>query len=259
FPWDCDVPQVSSEEKQALVLQEMRALIGQPTLEAGRYLWKRFSEFVDIAAVAGCFYYYHRNPSEPKGEQKEAFVVFPIEVALSPEGLSKEWIDSQRIRLTEEWGLEPITFGITGNLYSTFEWESLQSLIPSRGQLDEYWCDDNLRLLTERQRFMSFVDIDKKLSDQQLLSISEQLGTPFLVADSTRGHHLLLPLIFDSHLDPSIQDKVYPKIGCVLGMGWEEHRYLWHSLERGMSSVRVTPGLQRPEVPTVSAVVWDGG
>ncbi|HUS60135.1 MAG TPA: hypothetical protein VMX76_02010 [Nevskiaceae bacterium] len=249
--WDYEGAHTSIE-RQRVVFQEMGDLIGKPSLEAIRYLWKRFSDFVDIAAVAGCFYYYDRERDKKEYIQKEAAVAFPLEVALDLKKLSWQWIDDQRNRLAKEWGLEPVSFGITNVIYSSIDWQLANSSPLPHGGLSECWFGDP-RSLLENTKFIAFADIDKKMPDEQILQISKELGTPFLVADTARGHHLLFPLIFGERR----KTNVCTRIGLVLGFGWEEHRYLWHVLERGVATIRVTPGLRREETPKISALVWD--
>lgn len=263
--WDTEVFRgISPNDSLLMTFSETRGFVGKSSLDALRYFWTIFSsDSLKLSAVECIFYYYSRKPKQLEFIQRESRVVFPLEVAINPNRLSLEWINRQRSNLVKKWGLGPVSFGITGNVYSPTEWNYLQSYPCDTGELGEHWFHDVRRIRPSRfpghQRFMVFTEMDKKATDEQFLYTCEQLGTPFLVVDTRQGHHLLFPLLFDNGGtgERKTETEVYSKLGLILGIDFD-HRYLFHCLERYESVIRVTPGLGREEVPLVSALVWDG-
>ncbi len=254
------------EERSRRVFEEMREMIGQPTLEVWRYLFAKFTpELPENSAALGVFYYYHREPDSTDFLQRESRVIFPLNVVLNSELLSQNWIDHQREKLAQKWDLSPISFGISGNIFASLELDSMLSFSERVGKLGEHWYSrkDSEVLLqrTGKAAFMVFADIDGETSDEQFMSVSEQLGMPFLVVDTRRGHHLLFPLLFRSffgsalNFDP-MEIEATSRMGLVLGVDFDT-RYIFHSHLKREYVLRVTPGLFREETPRISAVVWD--
>lgn len=276
WPWSClsslgegvwDLRQykdLNPEQRIEKTFNEMRSMIGQPTLEAWRYLCAKFATGLpEDSAIMGIFYYYRREPESIDYIQEELRVLFPFKVAINPDLLSWDWINRQREDLAQKWDLSPVSFGISGNIYSSHELESVLPFSKKIGELGEHWFSSRHRRIlskqTGRAAFMVFGDIDKKTSDEQFMSASRQLGTPFLVADTTKGHHILFPLLFKSYhsRDARMEIEVGSKIGLVVGIDLHD-RHIFHSLQNYEYVLRVTPGLGREEVPKISALVWDG-
>lgn len=223
---------MACEDRQLEAFNELKNLIGQPSLDAWRHFLTRFnSDSPGIAATHCVFYYYDRKPGSKESIKRESRVFFPFDVVINPNLISWDWIRS------------PL-------------WD--------KGELGEYWVHDELRVSPRhlfREQFMVFGDIDEKASDEQFLEASRELGTPFLVADTERGHHVLFPLLFGSGIGGSssrdAEVLATKEIGLVLAVEFED-RYLWRSHGNYEFVLRVTPGLRRKETPTISALVWDG-
>ena len=263
--WDVKefFPDKSPRERQLKAFNELSNLIGQPSLDAWRYFLRVFaSDFPGIAAVACVFYHYYREPKSTEFIKRESRILFPLEVAIDPNLLSWEWIDRQRENLAKKWKLSPVSFGITGNVYCQTEWDWIRSPLFDKGELGEYWIHDEIQAssrLLGRERVMVFGDVDEKTSDKQFLSASEQLGTPFLIADTKKGHHVLFPLLFGgrSFNLRDIEIEATSAIGLTLGVNFHT-RYIFRSHRNYEYVLRVTPGLGREETPMISALVWDG-
>jgi len=108
---------------------------------------------------------------------------------------------------------------------------------------------------------MVFGDIDERTSDEQFLRASRQLGTPLLVANTERGHHVLFPLLFGAGIGGTgardAEILATKELGLVIDVNFED-RYLHRSHGNYEFVLRVTSGLRREETPRISALVWDG-
>lgn len=211
-----EVTRISEEEE---IFQEMSSFLGKPSFDVARYLWGKFAkDFPGIGAAGGIFYYYYREPDNPTPVTRRDTVVFPIEVALNPTLLSWDFIARKQQELEKAWGLQPVSFGVNGSLITPFEFGLLRDGFYDTGELGELWFrgKNEIRLLQKPEYFLAFADLDLKVPDEELLSISDQLGSPFWVAETTRGYHLIFPLKFKTFSGPITRDdEVRARIGLV--------------------------------------------
>jgi len=144
--WDVRAfSKMNREDRQLEAFNDLKNLIGQPSLEAWRYFLTQFnSDSPGIAAVHCVFYYYDRKPKSTECIQRESRVFFPFDVAIDSNIISWDWINRERAKLAQKWGLSPVSFGISGNVYCKTEWEWIRSPLFDKGELGEYWVHDEL-------------------------------------------------------------------------------------------------------------------
>ncbi|EKD62136.1 MAG: hypothetical protein ACD_52C00291G0002 [uncultured bacterium] len=272
--WAWDAPDASgnlqtliSSDREARIKEEMTALIGKPSLEAFRYLWAKFEHSIPggIQAVRTMFYYYHRASGKPERDEDKTRVVIPFAAAIDPEKLSLDWISDGQRRLESEWGRPgmSVAFGIATQVYSQDDCEVANSYMHEAGPWGEKWFPglNNAVLHSNSSYSLVVADVDRPAKTEELEKASEILGAPFFDIRTQRGHHLIFPALIKSH--PFAPDSIVTRVNSVVGLGLsaaglyvDDNRHLLHLLQTGETCLRVSTGLNRPEIPNIAGVVW---
>jgi hypothetical protein len=255
--WDAGSHEAEPMERENTGLEEMKAVIGSPLLEAHKWIIDELRAGQDVAGWGGVFYY--NQIKDGTGLKKiDQWVIFPKQ-SFEAENFG-DWVETRCGQLANEWEVDWVSFGINGRLYSDFEFGCEESL-GIKGELGEvyYFKNSQAGKKFSTQKYLVGLDVDNKVSNEELVNFEKQSGSPFFVADSDRGHLILYPLIFDAKWERAretvwgilLQAKYLSRMtldDMHLGMGMVQRE----------TTLRVSRGIVSGKQPVVSGVVWGG-
>ena len=262
--WDVLIPHGSKVDGVVFDFGEsyakamMQSKIGRPSLDAVKWLWSDFGRD-DIWGVGGVFYYYDHPAGSVAAIKKVQRVIVPI--GFSCTGGFDGWVEDHRLELEKRWNLGTVAFGVNGMMYSE---NDIPTGVPhdngSHGTMI-FWdteVTNNLVLRNPSDKFLVFSDIDTKVDDALLAKAGLEIGSPFLVAETRRGYHLIFPVLFVGGYQRDRLARVEGRIMIGLtraGIGMDVSN-AGHILETNESVIRVTSGLRRDDTPSIVGVVW---